>query len=771
MKEANYTDDEINKLNEQKNENNIEDLDLEDEQGIIEAANNNNIINNNNIVNKNNIKSTENQQVTSNSYDDDEFNDSYLEDESIMNFIGQGQKYRDAHPTSYVFDKPDPNAHVFDNIDPNIIETREPNRAFLKQLMDDYCRDTSVVDKVEKEKDKIKKKELINSLDRKFVGASSIDKKFEQYFKIQILLSEMSYSGYTFTHKDPEFDMLDKIDNHFFKILKTADTKAVLNVIKKLKTIELTYCDKYKKDLDYAISIVPKADPHLEDKAKLIATSTSESTLMLKTIQGIQSYINNAYNDSQLIQYKLLGEYNITNNMTLEQYAERLGYKGAQKIRFLQDRKETPTTTLTTHLINKIKKSKFAKMVELGQIKIPNADKNDEKELVNSIIATPEKHFPNEYRSIQVSDEELNSKKLSDLIYDITHKPVLDATENYAKKKNRTTKQVEKNYEVVSKALVELNRKNIEDWAGKHGFKPEGGKVPKGKNLVDVLTKSTGFAMIQDNHVKTTKDVNYSNYIIKHTGYKASRNINNSTENLAKSIAAMQQVKSNKKFNLDEIHKIVEIVKQMPSFKVAKTEPVLVTCALTDLHEAEKYCNKFMDKVYGITPNKAAEYINKMETLYNSMKPTGSKSTEYTNFRKSIEDIKNLKTKYNLNTENGKNAASKALTALNLNMINASETYMKGKKSVRSGPEGQRRFNNSLDALGILCSYSADAKVQVQPIVNRINQVRDVKPGHKDFVNIDNFNETRAANARKAIEDQKKTQEEAKKNSKKNIKK
>lgn len=751
MKETNYTDDEINNINKQTNQENTEEI--EDEQNIIDYIKS---------------KDAPETKVNTDKYnDDDDFNASYLEDENIMNLIGRGDEYRKNHPKSdnnITLDSSDKNKqHIFDDVSPDILSPLETNPEYFQKLVDDYCRDTSLDPKVTAEKDPDVKKTLKTTLDRKFEGASSIDKKFDQYIKLQFYINESRFAGHEFTNA--EYDKFDAIENHFKKILRTAKTSAAQKILHKLYTNRMTYYKNFQQEKKWIGEIVPKNDSYHDKKTEFIAINSSKSALMIKTTQDVQNLLMNSFSEDANVQTRLFQEYRPNSNMTMGQFAEKIGYKGPAKKIFLDSKKANKNDNLKAFYINVIKKARFKEMIEQKQV-IVSEDK------LEDAAANPEKYNKEAYDSIMVSDDDLYGAIARDLSIAVAEKPLLEAKFDFIKKKGLNKQQAETLEIVDRKFKGEVDRKGIEDWAGKNSLTDNKGKPVKGKNIVNVMTSSCGHALVQDHHMKPSSDINYTNYLILHSGYKATRSdIKKAPENLAKSIAATQQFLVREKFNLDKIHKMTEVVKKLPSFKEIEHEPVIVICTLSDVAESTKYCNKFLNKVYGITPDKTEEYINKMETLYNSMQPTGSQSTEYRNFRKSIENIKNLKTRYDLNTEDGKNAASKALTSLNITMINASETYMKGKKSVRSGPEGQRRFNNSLDALGVLCSYSADVKAQVQPIVNRINQVRDVKPGHKDFVNIDNFNETRAANARKAIEDQKKAQEEAKKNSKKNIKK
>jgi hypothetical protein len=693
----------------------------------------------------------------------EEFNESYLDDQNIMDMLGRGDEYKESHPKT---------SHVFDDVDPNTIEKRDLDRNYLIRLINNYCSDTSLDSKVDLENNPQKKKELKTSLDRKYEGASSIEKKFDQYFKLQAFLNASAYSGNVLNNNDPLYDKIDAIDNHFKKIMKKASIKAAQNVFSKLQTVKLTYCDKYKKDLAFAGSLVPKDDPHHKQKSELLAVSSSESTMMIKTALDMTNDLNFDFTNDPNIKTRLFNEYHLANTMTMGQVAEKFGFKGAQKIEFLQKKGAKEGESLQAYYTNLIKKNRFKTMIQTNQIDTSKANSQDGPVDIDQIAENPTKYFPEEYNSIEVTVDDITNKVMEDIPVAITFKASQEATKAYAKKKNRTIEQVRTIEKESTKPLGEINRKGIEDWAGKHSTKSNKGEIPKGKNIIDVMTKSSGLAILQDHHIKPGKNANYQNYVIKHTGYKISRSgIENASENLAKLIAAMQQAKVMKSFNLDETHKLTNIIKQMPSFNAMKKEPVLVACALSDAQEATKYCDKFLNKVYGITPDNVSDYIEKMSTLYDSMQPVGSQSTEYKNFKKSVEDIKNLKTKYDLNTAEGRNTASRALTSLNINMINTSEAYMKGKKSVRTGIEGQRRFNNSLDALGILCTYSKDAKSQIQPVVDRINQVRNVKRGNENYVDINNFNEKRAKDVRDKINKQKAAEQEAKQNAKKGARK
>ena len=88
---------------------------------------------------------------------------------------------------------------------------------------------------------------------------------------------------------------------------------------------------------------------------------------------------------------------------------------------------------------------------------------------------------------------------------------------------------------------------------------------------------------------------------------------------------------------------------------------------------------------------------------------------------------------------------------------------MNDKEAVRSGDEGKLRFDNTLDALGILSKFAPNTKEQIKPSIDKINKVRKADVSKSTYVRLSDYDEKRAEKAIKDI--QKKA---AEKNTKKN---
>ena len=79
----------------------------------------------------------------------------------------------------------------------------------------------------------------------------------------------------------------------------------------------------------------------------------------------------------------------------------------------------------------------------------------------------------------------------------------------------------------------------------------------------------------------------------------------------------------------------------------------------------------------------------------------------------------------------------------------AAENYMKGKKSVRSTDDGKERFDNALDALGVLYRNVPVLRSHIDELVDKTNRVRGAKdPNHKDHVDIEKYDNERAREAK-----------------------
>ena len=72
------------------------------------------------------------------------------------------------------------------------------------------------------------------------------------------------------------------------------------------------------------------------------------------------------------------------------------------------------------------------------------------------------------------------------------------------------------------------------------------------------------------------------------------------------------------------------------------------------------------------------------------------------------------------------------------------ESTKRGKKAVRWTDNGKERFNNALDALGVMVKHIPGAESQIQKVVGRINDVR----WERNAVDLKQFGAERAENAK-----------------------
>ena len=252
---------------------------------------------------------------------------------------------------------------------------------------------------------------------------------------------------------------------------------------------------------------------------------------------------------------------------------------------------------------------------------------------------------------------------------------------------------------------------------------------------------------INDTKASLSREKGYDQYIRLHSGYKASHQKKDVVkENFAKAIAANLLKEKKIKFDVNTIRTVAQSVKKMPEFNRLSENPLKLLNSMSDAHAIKTTQRDIINKTFGVEPNRVEEYIRKMGKLYENMSANGNMSTEYQALRTAIRSIANMDIL--LTTEQGRQQAAKTIVSMNANLLSASEQYMKGKKSVRGTTEGEHRFNNTLDALGLLADYAPETKDQIIVSVNKINKVRKVKEGMKDFVKLESFNEGRAAEAR-----------------------
>ena len=242
----------------------------------------------------------------------------------------------------------------------------------------------------------------------------------------------------------------------------------------------------------------------------------------------------------------------------------------------------------------------------------------------------------------------------------------------------------------------------------------------------------------------------YENYIKLRTGYNAVFGDPAKTQDrLANVIAANLLKASGKEFSTSLIHSTAKSIKSMTEFKTISTDPHKVLCSMLNPEAADRTTKRLISNTYGIAPENIEKYVRRMTKLYNNMKPKGSQSTEYRAFKTAVENIKNLATNFDLTKDEGRQQACEQVVQMNANLIAAVGKYTSGKEAVRTTNEGQYRYENAMDALSILVDEAPKTKDQAMEIVNKTNKVRKVKESSKDYVDLINYGEMRAAQSLK----------------------
>ena len=330
--------------------------------------------------------------------------------------------------------------------------------------------------------------------------------------------------------------------------------------------------------------------------------------------------------------------------------------------------------------------------------------------------------------------------KDSDVILDIKDRFVRDtvaASEEKGKAiakagmKLDEEKAVRYNY-ISAKTSGEINTNaEIENW-----IKNEG------KAILDDIGESCTDEIQSDFNRKYNEGVSYEQYIRLHCGASVlSLDRDMKIKQLSKAVAASLLKGKQEKVDVKKIHKMAEKIKTLPSFVQMVSDPDALDKCLTGEGSVGRTAGDIVARTYGVRDDNIATYINSMKELSDNLMSDKGRSKEYKAFHKAVENIADLKGKYDLNNEEELNKLGMLLVDLNANLISSINTYMKGKKNVRSSTDGQKRFNNSLDALSIMRDNVPGIKYQADALEKRINTVRK----ESMRINLSDYNATRAA--------------------------
>lgn len=227
----------------------------------------------------------------------------------------------------------------------------------------------------------------------------------------------------------------------------------------------------------------------------------------------------------------------------------------------------------------------------------------------------------------------------------------------------------------------------------------------------------------------------FERYIQKHSGYRTmGGTLDEKREHLAKSLAASALKDAGRKYSVKDIHNWAKQIQDMGPFRTMNEKQVMdALCNQRTMDETRQTISK---KMFGVAEDRQAAYINQMKSLGRNMFPDKDASPAYKKLVSSIKTVGSL-------DRQDPDFELKFLAA-NEGVMNAIKSYSKGKKSVRTFEDGRSKFDNCLDALSIINDNIPGLKEDCKKLVDRTNEVRKVKEGDDDFVDLDFYGSKRA---------------------------
>ena len=294
----------------------------------------------------------------------------------------------------------------------------------------------------------------------------------------------------------------------------------------------------------------------------------------------------------------------------------------------------------------------------------------------------------------------------------------------------------------ITMVLKDMNKKVI----SKRAMAPKVGNVKKSVTFADIdnIMANDDFAGITPvDKIKEDAQKKFSNYITAHTGEnRVSDDNEKNVEMLSKAMAAclLKGNPENRVYSLKKIHDLAE--KLMVSLELKKMEPDKIKNSLMDRHNLiDSIKERTMDIYYPVSDE--AKFAEELGSISKSMMSSFDRSPEYQRMAKYAKNIGGLESEYRQTPE------GRAEYVENIfNLLMATENYMKIKKGIPPTENGKDRFDNALDILATVRKYIPEARDRVDSLVERTNQIRDVKSSKdKGFVDIEKYGKDRAYKA------------------------
>ena len=464
------------------------------------------------------------------------------------------------------------------------------------------------------------------------------------------------------------------------------------------------------KEYDRWMQILPKSEDHKEEKAKYLAlNSVSTGCFMNRAFQMYMKAVNDHYTDFGPFPVK---DPEVLKNLTVRQYFDICMSGKTEKEDYIEVKKGiTPDFSLDSKVYDLIRQEKML----ADPKKVPS-----EKSILNEMKNEIKRNYM--YNTINLGRDFVRSNlgEHDQKLFDIGG---MAGDMRGVKVPREIKKWVETGAKKYMKDAMVRGYNETYDVL-RNGF--------QAKKAYEIDKKQPLVSSIEKYEKKGKKLSDYDAFIAEHMGQNTfGDSPMDKKEHLALVISALAFKSKGVKFNSRVIYDFADKLVERPAFKSLPYRQAVM--GLYNVENAIKIHNNVYYNTFGIREENFEQYIAKMKMLSENMISPVGRSTEYQNLHAAVKRVANCK------------ACNNKLFIANAKLIEAIEAYTDGKMKVRRSTEGQARFENTLDALSIVNTYVPGSRYVVNRQVECIRKARGVRPGHKDYVNINSFG---AENAR-----------------------
>ncbi len=212
----------------------------------------------------------------------------------------------------------------------------------------------------------------------------------------------------------------------------------------------------------------------------------------------------------------------------------------------------------------------------------------------------------------------------------------------------------------------------------------------------------------------------FESYMYKHTGKYAGNSENEMRDNMVKVLAAYTLKKLGKPFDVKEIHKVADVIRDM---YVLNNDDAMIRS-----QKRLKGITKDVDSVlaageaqrrllYDVKGDRYADYTRDMANLKTYMRSPDGRSPEYRAFYNAVKAASELEeTTADMTPEQ----KASVYRRMNVDLIGAVRKYVKGKEKTRIQEKGNDAFANAMDTLSVISKYT---KPEGQPMSMKVINV------------------------------------------------